>query len=152
MNFGAELITEIVQTITPNHMFRLELYCRDTLLPQSAGSDTYKTNCEILTGKIIAATGRAATYGIGTGLEAVQAEPARPVSLSPEEISQLRIRIITNKILDQAVLKHSFSLRLNLSGKVIDLHLARHDVKVYWEGRGEFLIPLGEHLSGQAAG
>jgi len=147
MIFGAELIAETAQTITPNHKFQLDLYSGDTLLPQAAGVDAYNLNCQILPGKIIAATGRTARYGIGTGLGAVQAEAAQPVSLSPEELAQLKIKITNNKILDQAELKHSFSLRLHLEGRVIDLHLARPDVKVYWEGRGEFIIPLGEHVA-----
>lgn len=147
MIIAAELITETGQTLTPNHLFRLELYTDNTLLPFSAGQDSYNLNCEILPGKILAATGRTATYGIGFGLGAVQAEAAKPISMTAEDLSQLKIKITNNKIIDQADLKQNFSLRLHLSDRVIDLHLARPDVKIYWEGRGEFIIPLGEHVA-----
>jgi len=147
MFIAAELITETAQTLTPNHSFRLELYSNGALLPLAAGLDCYNLNCEILPGKILAATGRTATYGIGIGLGAVQADAATPINLNTADLAQLKIKISNNKILDQADLKRNFSLRIRISDKVIDLHLGRPDVRVYWEGRGEFVIPLGEHVA-----
>lgn len=147
MFIGAELVVESTLVLTPNHNFRLELYADQVLLPLSVGTDTYNYNCSILPHKILAATGRKAAYDIGIGLGTSEALAASPIPVTEDELGQLKLRIVNNKILDQAELKHNFSLRLLLNHGFVDLHLARPDVKIYWEGRGEFLIPLGELIA-----
>jgi len=143
MNIGFELIAETSTYVTPNHSFRMELYAGEVLLPLSVGTDTYNFNGCIWPQKIIAATGRRSTHDLKIALGSFQADPSRPIPVKEEYIPELKLKLINNKILDQAELKHGFSIRMNLGDRVQDILLARPDVPVFWEGRGEFLIPLG---------
>lgn len=147
MLVGAELVVESTLVLTPNHQFQMELYSDQVLLPLSVGTDTYNFNCSIFPHKVLAATGRKASYDIGIGLGTTEALAASPIPINEEDLSKLKLRLVNNKILDQADLKHNFSLRLRLTRGTVDLHLARPDVKVYWEGRGEFIIPLGKLIA-----
>jgi len=143
MNIGLELVTETTVYFTPNHSFRMELYAGDVLLPLSVGTDTYNYNGSVWPRKVIAATGRRATHELKIALGSFQADPARPIPVREEDLHELKLKLINNKILDQAELKHGFSLRMNVGGRIHDILLARPDVPVFWEGRGEFVIPLG---------
>ena len=145
MNLGVELITETTLTLISHQQFRLELYCGDVLLPLSAGTDVYNLTCNILPHKIVAATGRRASYDIGTGLGPLEAKPAKLVPFMAEDLTELNLRVLNNKILDQAEFKQYFTLRILSDQKAWDVCLARPDAKVYWTSRGEFIIPLG-HL------
>lgn len=147
MNIGAELVAETTWVVTPNDEYRLELYCGDIPLAQSAGSDRFEMNCHILPGKTLAATGRKSFTTIGYGLGPVEVTEAVPVPVAEENLPDLKLCLKNTKILDQAELKHNFSIRVKVNGKTVDLLLARPDVKVYWEGRGEFVIPLGIHIA-----
>jgi len=143
MEIGLELVTETALFLTPNHSFRMELYAGDDLLPHSIGADAYNYNCNIWPAKTVAATGRTAVHELKVALGPFEAEPATAVDIRREDLPKLKLRLLNNKILDQAELKHGFSLRVRLDGRVFDICLARPDVRVYWEGRGEFTIPLG---------
>ncbi len=142
MLLGIELITETTLSLIPGHIFRLELYNDDVLLPLSVGTDTYNYNGNILPHKKVAATGRRATYELGTGLKMLEAEDTKPVPVLEKELSDLKLRIKNNKVLDQAEIKTYFSLRIHNSNETKDILLARPDVHVYWDGRGDFSIPL----------
>lgn len=144
---GAELVTETTWVVTPNDEYHLEFYCGDVLIPQSAGTDRFEMNCHILPQKILAATGRTELTKIGYGLGPVEVKGANPVPVPEENLPDLKLRLTNTKILDQAELKHHFSIRLSVNGKTVDLLLARPDIKVFWEGRGEFVIPLGIHIA-----
>lgn len=147
MQFGIDLITESTLTIVPGNKFRLILYKGDEIIPASLGEDTYNFNCHILPNKTVAATGREFTHDIETGLGPVEAESAAIFDISQELLNDLRLVITNNRILDQADLKWGFSLRIYLNRGIKDLLLARPDIKVYWDGRGQFSIPLGPHLA-----
>jgi hypothetical protein len=145
MNLGVELITESTLILISDHQFRLELYSGNVLLPISVGADVYNLTCNILPHKVVAATGRRASYDIGTGLGPLEAKPAKLVPVIAEELPELTLKVLSNKVLDQAEFKQYFALRIVSDNKARDIHLARPDVKVYWTSRGEFIIPLG-HL------
>lgn len=140
MEIGVELITESGLAITTGHNFRLELYAGEILLPPSTGTDVYNSSCRLPPKRIVAATGRKAEAAASGGKAAV------PIPLAREQIPLLKIRLINNAILDQAELKRAFSLQIRLNDNNWHLPLNRFDVKVYWQARGEFLVPLGEHL------
>lgn len=142
MLLGIELVTESSLTIIPGHIFRLELYNDDVLLPLSVGTDMYNYNSNILPHKKVAATGRRASYEMGTGLQGLEAEDTKPIPVLEKELSDLKLRIKNNKILDQAEIKAFFSLRIHNSNQITDILLGRPDVPVYWDGRGDFSIPL----------
>ncbi|MCR4441582.1 MAG: hypothetical protein QHH10_05790 [Peptococcaceae bacterium] len=144
MEIGLELVTETSLFLTPNHSFRMELYAGDVLLPLSIGTDVYNYNCNIWPNKTVAATGRKAVHELKVALGPFEAEPARAIAIREEDLPGLKLKLANNKILDQAELKHGFSLRVSLAGRVLDIPLARPDVRVYWERRGEFTVPLGD--------
>ncbi len=143
MNLGVELITETTLTLISDHQFRLELYSGNILLPLSVGTDVYNFTCNILPHKVVAATGRRTSYDIGTGLGPVEAKPAKLIPVNAEELPELTLKVLNNKVLDQAEFKQNFALRIISDNKAWDNHLARPDVKVYWTSRGEFIILLG---------
>jgi hypothetical protein len=126
MDLGVELITENGLWVYPEDFFKLELYVEGHLLPHSAGTDTYNCSSNIRPHKVVAATS--------------------PVTIADEDLSGLQMKLCTNKVLDQAELKHGFSLRIHLGQSSKDLLLARPDVPVYWEERGTFMIMFGEQL------
>lgn len=147
IKIGAELVTETTWVVTPNDEYHLELYYGDVPIPESAGTDRFEMNCHILPQKTLAATGRMELTKIGYGLGPVEAKGANPVLVTEENLPDLKLRFKNTKILDLAELKHNFSIRLDVNGKTVDLLLARPDVKVFWEARGDFVIPLGIHIA-----
>lgn len=146
MKFGLALVTESTLTIMPENQFKLELYNGDNLITDSIGEDKYNFNCHIIPDKVIAATGRKLEHDIGTGLGPVEAETATLFDLNKDTLKDLRLVITNNKVLDQAEFKYGFSLRVYMDRGIKDLLLARPDIKLYWDGRGQFSIPLGSHL------
>ncbi len=147
MNFGVELVSELSLTIRPDHYFRLELYFDDELLTEGTGKDYFDLNCCILPHKIVSASGREGTYKTLPVMEAFEALPAKPIRLADEILPSLKLKITSNRVLDYAELKHNFSLHGFYEDQTFDVHLARPDVPVTWEKRGQFSVPLGSLLS-----
>lgn len=147
MDFGLELLTATSITILPGQEFCLELYSGDRLLPLSVGTDSYGLKGNIMPYKVLAATGRRSSVHMEIGMGSLQAKPAQPIPLQKEDLQKLVLKIKNNRILAYAKMKQDFSLRIYQAGKVQDISLARHDVKLYWDGRGEFTIPLGQLVS-----
>ncbi|MDX9871239.1 MAG: hypothetical protein RBT41_02325 [Clostridia bacterium] len=140
----AELITETAREAHPRDEYHLEFCHGDIPLPISAGSCRYETICTILPQQILAATGRNEVFT--SCPDRPQMRQAIPISVHENDLSNLQLRIKNNRILDHAELIHGFSLRLRRDEQVLSLPLSQPDVKVYWKGRGDFIIPLGKHL------
>ncbi len=120
MDIQVELITENPFTVFPEDFFRLELSVAQHPIPLSAGSAIYSCS--------------------KTVMESVVA--TSPITIPDEDLPQVRVKLYTNKVLNQAELIRCFGLRIHLGQSFHDIMLARPDIPVYWEERGTFIIPL----------
>lgn len=67
--------------------------------------------------------------------------------MDQDSLANLAVVLETNLVLDVGELRDILGLRLvNEGGKGHDVPLSRPDVEVAWNGRGRYVIPVGEFL------
>lgn len=67
--------------------------------------------------------------------------------MDQDSLANLAVVLETNLVLDVGELRDILGLRLvNEGGKGYDVPLSRPDVEVAWNGRGRYVIPIGEFL------
>lgn len=151
MRLTVELYAEKPLFIKENSIFKLGLRTGGLVLEESIGVDRYKLACMALSGRRIAGCARELTYdytifpcGMGSG----EARPGAYVEVDEGSLRGMAIILETNLVLDVGLARDGLGLRLvNSSGKSYDLPLARPDVEVHWDGRGRYVIPVGEFVT-----
>lgn len=151
MRLAVELYSEKPLFIKENSFFKLGLRTGGLVMDDTIGIDRYKLAYMALTGRRIGGTAREMAYdhsifpcGLGSG----EARPGAYVNIGEDSIRGLAVILETNLILDVGLLRDSVGLRLvNEAGKTYDVPLARPDVEVSWDGRGRYVIPVGEFLT-----
>lgn len=147
MEMGLALVAEQIIPINHGDYVGLELTANHEVVPGSAGKDIYCFNGMILSGKIIAATGREKKYNWTTipfGLGPVEAEPPHIIPVQFEEYTRWRLIIKTNIILDLALVVVQWGLRwLDAGGRLLlDLPFRSPEVTVDCPGRGQFVVDI----------
>lgn len=149
MKIAIEIYSEIPLNIKEDTYFKTALTAGGNILPDSVGSDDYRFQSIILSGKRVAGLGREFTYTLSAfpaGMGPTEGRPGKYIDLVrvPGDIA---LSLETNLILDPGILTYSLGIRLvNESGKSYDVPLCRPDVKIRWNGRGSYTIPLADFL------
>lgn len=151
MKLAVELYSEKPLFVKENSFFKLGVRTRGLVLEETVGSDCYKLACLMLSGKRLGGAARTVVYdhsmfpaGFGGG----EARPGSFIELEKDSVPGMAVVLETNLILDMALLRDNLGLRLvNEAGKGYDLPLSRPDVEVAWDGRGRYVIPVGEFIT-----
>lgn len=151
MKLAVELYSEKPLFIKENSFFKLGLRIKGLVLDDTVGIDQYGFANMALTGRRIGGTAREIIYdhsifpsGFGSG----EARPGAYVHVEQDSVKDMAVVLETNLILDMGMLRDSVGLRLvNEAGKSYDVPLARPDIEIAWDGRGRYVIPVGEFLT-----
>jgi len=151
MRLAIELYAEKPVFVKENSYFSLGIRSHGLVAEDMVGKDDYKVSCLMGSGKRLAGIGREIQYhsnffpsGLGHG----EARPGAYVELHEDSLAGLALIVETNLILDPALLRDQLGLRLvNPGGKGYDIPLARPDIEVAWNGRGRYVIPVGEFVT-----
>ncbi len=149
MKIAVDIYTEKPLCVKLDTYFKTVLQVDDKYFAGSEGHDRYSFLCVIGSEKRVAGLGREQAYSLSSmpaGMGAVEARPGKYINL-PEGAKEVVLAIETNLFLDPGILADSLGVRLvNEQGKKFDVPLARPDVSISWEGRGQYLIPLSAFL------
>jgi len=151
MKLAVELYSEKPLFIKEDSFFKLGIRTRGLVMEETVGTDKYKMACMALTGKRLAGTAREIEYnhsifpaGMGNG----EARPGAFIELGEGNLEGLAVILETNAVLDLGLLRANYGLRLvNAAGKGYDIPLSRPDVEVAWNGRGRYVILVGEFVA-----
>lgn len=151
MKLAVELYSEKPLFIKENSFFKLGLGTGGLVLEDTIGVDRYNLAREALLGRRIGGSAREVVYDysmLPSGMGGGEARPGAYVDVGEEDLKNMAVVLETNLILDPARVRDGLGLRLvNEAGKSYDIPLARPDVEVNWEGRGRYVIPVGEFVT-----
>lgn len=151
MRLTVELYAEKPLFIKENSFFKLGLRTGGLVLEDTIGVDRYKLALMALSGKRIAGIARETVYNhhiFPYGMAGGEARPGAYVEVDEGGLKNMAVIVETNLVLDVGLARDGLGLRLvNSAGKSYDLPLARPDVEVHWDGRGRYVIPVGEFVT-----
>ena len=150
MKLAVEIYTEKPLFVKEDSWFKLSLRTQGLVFEDTKGCDLYNLGSLILSGKRLGGAARSVVYdkmiypaGFGTG----EARPGAYMQVDESSCHGAAIILETNLILDLGLLRDSVGIRLvNEDGKAFDIPLMRPDIEIAWNGRGRFVIPIGEFL------
>lgn len=145
MVIAVEIYAEKPVNIKEGTYFKTSLVVEGVVLDGSAGYDEYGFSSIITSEKRLAALGRSSLYSLGSfpaGMGPIEARPGKYLEIA-DGAGGIMLELDTNLILDPGVLSDLTGVRLvGRNGKKIDIPLCRPDLKVLWEGRGIYKVPL----------
>lgn len=150
MKLAVELYSEKPLFIKDGSFVKLGVRSGGLVMDDTVGTDLYNLACMALTGKRLGGTAREIVYdhsifpsGLGNG----EARPGAYISVDEWRLKDLAVVLETNLLMDVGLLRATLGLRLiNEAGKSYDIPLSRPDIEVAWNGRGRYVIPVGEFV------